>query len=710
MNLLSSLSLKIKFLLISSIFILFFILIPVINIYNNTSLISGAILPAFGKEAMQAHKDTLKNIVEIEADFLAQAVKNAGSNQEIEKRVVDQTDPLRFFDDKSGYFFTYDLNGVRVNVPINKSDNGKNLIELKDKKGYPIVAEFIKAAKNGGGFVTYYFEKEGKGVQPKLSYVQLIPGTNILVGTGVYIDNVEENLQVFRDKINQELHSNEWTMGFISLAMMLVIGVALFLLATSIIRPVKALRDAAELIARGDFLHRAKVLSADEVGQTADSINHAFDKVADKIFWYESILDSIQFPLSVTDLDMNWTFVNKSALQITGAKREDILGKQCSNWGADICNTERCGLACLRRGIHESTFHQPGLDRDFKVNAYFLQDRNGQKIGHVEVVQDITEANDLRKAAEKALKDGVLRAAQQLESVVEIVTSASEQLSAQIEQSSRGAEGQAHRIGETSTSMEEMNATVLEVARNASSAASTADQAKVQAEEGAKVVSQVVHGIEEVQRQSQEMKQDMGNLGEQAEGIGQILNVISDIADQTNLLALNAAIEAARAGEAGRGFAVVADEVRKLAEKTMTATKEVGDAIRGIQNGTRKNIENVERSGKTIEDVTKLANTSGESLRHIVSLAETTTDQVRSIATASEEQSAASEEINRSLEDVNRVSLETTDAMVQSSQAVGELANQAQVLKRLVDEMKSDGESSSAALPSGKKPLALGGA
>ncbi|KAF0233117.1 MAG: methyl-accepting chemotaxis [Desulfovibrionaceae bacterium] len=301
------------------------------------------------------------------------------------------------------------------------------------------------------------------------------------------------------------------------------------------------------------------------------------------------------------------------------------------------------------------------------------------------------QAQAAKEQAERAKAEGMLQAANQLENVVEIVTSASEELSAQIEQSSRGSEEQARRVDETATAMEEMNATVLEVAKSASNAAQTADEAKAKAEDGSRVVGQVVRGIEDVQRQSQEMKADMGTLGKQAEGIGQIMNVISDIADQTNLLALNAAIEAARAGEAGRGFAVVADEVRKLAEKTMTATKEVGDAIRGIQDGTKKNIENVERSAKTIEDATGLAVKSGESLREIVTLVESTSDQVRSIATASEQQSSASEEINHSIEEVSRISSETSDAMRQSAQAVGDLANQALILKNLIENMQSEG-------------------
>jgi methyl-accepting chemotaxis protein len=182
----------------------------------------------------------------------------------------------------------------------------------------------------------------------------------------------------------------------------------------------------------------------------------------------------------------------------------------------------------------------------------------------------------------------------------------------------------------------------------------------------------------------------MTRLGAQADAIGRIMNVISDIADQTNLLALNAAIEAARAGEAGRGFAVVADEVRKLAEKTQNATKEVGEAIGGIQEGTRKNVANVDRTVIQIERATGLAGKSGEALGAIVELVDLSTDQVRSIATASEEQSAASEEINRAIEDISRISYETSDAMRQSAQAVGELAEQAQALSHMIEELKSD--------------------
>ncbi|GAB6127021.1 methyl-accepting chemotaxis protein [Humidesulfovibrio idahonensis] len=331
-----------------------------------------------------------------------------------------------------------------------------------------------------------------------------------------------------------------------------------------------------------------------------------------------------------------------------------------------------------------------GMVQTMKAKIAEAEQKTAEAAEQARLAQIATdEANEAKARAERAKAEGMMQAAQQLEKVVEVISSASEELSAQVEQSSRGTEVQSQRVGETATAMEEMNATVLEVAKNASQAADSSATARTKAADGAKIVSQVVSGINTMQNVSLTMKEDMGVLGKQAEGIGQVMNVISDIADQTNLLALNAAIEAARAGDAGRGFAVVADEVRKLAEKTMTATKEVGEAISGIQHGTKKNLENVDRAVQTVEEATGLAHQSGAALQEIVHLVEVATDQVRSIAAASEEQSAASEEINRSIEDINRISSETASAMNQSAQAVGELANQAGHLRSVIEKMKS---------------------
>jgi len=301
------------------------------------------------------------------------------------------------------------------------------------------------------------------------------------------------------------------------------------------------------------------------------------------------------------------------------------------------------------------------------------------------------QAESARAEAENAREQGMLQAAATLEGIVAAVSDASEEIATQIDQVSQGSRDQSHRVGETATAMEEMNATVLEVAQNASQAAQTADEARRKANAGSDSVARVIQSIAEVQKRAEGLKVDMTALGQQAEGIGRILGVISDIADQTNLLALNAAIEAARAGEAGRGFAVVADEVRKLAEKTMTATKEVGEAIRDIQQGTRLNIDNVELAAGKINDATALAQDSGQTLGAIVALVDATTDQVRSIATAAEEQSATTEEINRSIADINRLAEQSAAALEQSTQSVSELAQQTHMLLGLIDEMQGGG-------------------
>ena len=301
------------------------------------------------------------------------------------------------------------------------------------------------------------------------------------------------------------------------------------------------------------------------------------------------------------------------------------------------------------------------------------------------------EAMSQAEAASKEAQsktEAMLAAADKLEAVGNVVSSASTQLSAQIEQSDRGAAESAQRLSEAATAMNEMNATVQEVAKNAGSASAASAETKQKAEAGAEVVAKAVHSIEQVHQMSLELKGDMAQLNEHAQDITRIMNVISDIADQTNLLALNAAIEAARAGEAGRGFAVVADEVRKLAEKTMASTNDVGNAIKSIQESTAKSMTGVDNAVERIGEATELANQSGAALEEIVATVEATGDQVNAIATASEEQSAASEEINQSIVQVNDMSRQTAEAMAEAAKAVSDLAAQAQGLTTLIQELK----------------------
>jgi methyl-accepting chemotaxis protein len=236
--------------------------------------------------------------------------------------------------------------------------------------------------------------------------------------------------------------------------------------------------------------------------------------------------------------------------------------------------------------------------------------------------------------------------------------------------------------------MEEMSASVVEVARKSTDACRTAEEAGSQATEGGNVVEKTVVEMKGIADQVTESARSVNNLGKKSEQIGQIISVINDIADQTNLLALNAAIEAARAGEHGRGFAVVADEVRKLAERTTTATEEVARSIREIQTDTGAAVGCIEEGTKKVQSGVQFATNAGEALRKIVQGSENVRQMVQSIAAAAEEQSAAGEQISKSVEQINAVTRESAEGAQQSSKAAAELSKQAELLERLVGRFK----------------------
>lgn len=279
----------------------------------------------------------------------------------------------------------------------------------------------------------------------------------------------------------------------------------------------------------------------------------------------------------------------------------------------------------------------------------------------------IQEAEESRQQAEISRKQGLQEASNQLTSLVQNLAGYIETLRGRLEQAATGAEGQYQSSRENVQDMMMLNESAQTVAKSANSAAASSTHAKEMALNGQRVVSGVAEAISEVNESTEALKQSLDNLGKKAEGIGVILNVITDIADQTNLLALNAAIEAARAGDAGRGFAVVADEVRKLAEKTMQATQEVDEVTKAIQAGTRDNIRIMDNTANIIARTTELAAQAGDSLVEIVKTVEKNAAQVEHITDASHSQSKISIEVTDGIKSVGDIAEETSMLMTEAS-------------------------------------------
>ncbi|MFA7061301.1 MAG: methyl-accepting chemotaxis protein [Pedobacter sp.] len=268
------------------------------------------------------------------------------------------------------------------------------------------------------------------------------------------------------------------------------------------------------------------------------------------------------------------------------------------------------------------------------------------------------------------------------------VAAASNQLNSNAEHIATGAEKVAVQASSVATAGEEMSATSGDIAQNCQMAADGAKRASQSASDGAGVVERTVAVMGQIAEKVQDSAKTLESLGARSDQIGAIIGTIEDIADQTNLLALNAAIEAARAGEQGRGFAVVADEVRALAERTTRATKEIGEMIKAIQRETKDAVAAMEQGVQQVETGTVEAARSGEALRDILTQIKDVTMQVNQIATAAEEQTATTREISSSMHQITDVVLQTSEEAHESATAAAQLNGNAEELQRLVKQFK----------------------
>lgn len=334
--------------------------------------------------------------------------------------------------------------------------------------------------------------------------------------------------------------------------------------------------------------------------------------------------------------------------------------------------------------------------------AYISRDIARKINGLMTQVKSIQTSNDLTQRADAHAQDelgdlarcfnGFIDSLQKLVREVKgaagNVAAAATEISASSEELATGLNDQAKQITQVSTAVTETTQSVSEVARKSAEAADRCKASGTEAENGGKVVASTVEQMGQIDASVTTTSNAIEQLRLKSDKIGQIIGVINEIADQTNLLALNAAIEAARAGEHGRGFAVVADEVRKLAERTTLATDEVSTSVRDIQTETSAAVETMKSGTERVRKGVELARSAGQALESIVAGSETVRSVVASIAAAAEQQSVATEEIARSVEKINAVSRESNQAAAQSASAATELSSQAESMQKLVSMFK----------------------
>ncbi|WP_277252928.1 methyl-accepting chemotaxis protein [Neptunomonas phycophila] len=480
-------------------------------------------------ELIALKEESLKGFIELAASTVQPILDNAREigDAEARKQAADILRTMRYGEANDGYIFVYSYDGVNVVNGPKQTLEGKNLIDLKDPDGVPIIKELISAAKSGGGYVNYKWAKPSKEMDvAKLSYADSIDEFKWMIGTGFYIDDIEDKLAVTQKKVNADIQNTMLIIAALGALLLVVFVLIALWMSSKITRP---LRDVAEALAdisagEGDLTRRLTVSTGDEVGLVATGFNNFADKIQ-----------------------------------------------------------------------------------------------------HLVV--------DLKKSIQE-------------------LSRSTEQMNQVVKKTNADVQRQRHETTQTAAAVHEMAATAQEVASNAGGAASAADQADHATSDGQKEVEATISALQQLYQDVNRSSEVISRLDDDADKIGSVVNVIKEIADQTNLLALNAAIEAARAGEYGRGFSVVADEVRTLANRTQESTQEIQMMIERLLTGAREAVSVMETSRSQGETTVERAAKASESLGVITASVSTINNMNMQIASAAEEQTAVADEISSSVQQI----------------------------------------------------------
>ncbi len=471
---------------------------------------------------------------------------------------------------------------------------------------------------------------------------------------------------------------------FLILEILLAIGLGT-LVSRNINKTLKKIALMMREMSKGHTCESLNISSKDELGEISVEMNRFNNYLQKSILFNINKIADGNFSSDASLIDDKDEFsraLNKLANVYTNLKNEtDLMVNAYKNGDTDYRINENKFSGSYKNIIENInwtvneivTVVRSGYITMQKLSDGDLSARmDGDYIGNFNRYKD--NINHLGESLESMILD--------ISEIIKATSISTNEISSSIEEISLGTEEQSQHALEVAGAVEEMTKTILETSRNADSATEASKQYGDVAKDGGKVVNETIDGMNKITAVVKKSANTVHALGVSSKQIGDIIQVINEIADQTNLLALNAAIEAARAGEQGRGFAVVADEVRKLAERTTKATKEIASMIKQIQKDTDDAVLSMEEGNSEVEKGKKLADHAGISLKQIIDGADKVVDIVTQVAAASVEQSSASEQISKSIETISSVSQ-------QSSASLQQIASAAENLSRLTTNLES---------------------
>ncbi len=436
------------------------------------------------------------------------------------------------------------------------------------------------------------------------------------------------------------------------LALILGIGVSL-ILSRSIVEPVTEIIGLFNQIGMGDFDARVEVEGADEIAQMGQGLNAMLDNVLSLI---QSQEEKEQLQVEKDRLEEEKKLVEKEKVQVEEEKEA------------------------------------------IQTSLQVLLDEIG-----VVAEGDLTKQAKVTEDVTGAIADAFNYMISQLRNIiknVQITTSkvskAANEIKTTAEHLAEGSESQASQIVDTSAAVEEMATSIQQVSESAVLSATVSEQARTNAKQGAEVVQKTISGMNNIRQQVQETSKRIKRLGESSQEIGQIIQLISDIADRTSILALNASIQAAMAGDAGRGFAVVAAEVERLAERSAQATKRIETLIKSVQSETKEAISSMEATTREVVLGSELANEAGKSLSEIEGVSNRLAELMQSISMAAKQQARGSESINHSMNNISDITQTTASGTKQAASAMKDLSKLAEDLRSSVSMFKISANGSEA--------------